>query len=394
MNIQQRGIIALVKSALNNVSYELPREFSPGDIVNIAHKHQIAPLIYYGAINCGFEKNSEEMKKLFEKSFPLAILDEHQRTALDELFSAFETNGIEYLPLKGAVLKSLYPKPEMRTMSDIDILIKTQQYEIIKNVMLQLDFNEKVESDHEFIWDKSNLCIELHKRLIPSYNKDYYAYFGDGWKFAERCTGFRYTMKDEAFFIHLITHFAKHYRDSGIGIKHVVDIWVFKNAKPDLDLKYVKSELKKMRLCEFFENIEKLLEVWFGDADETPITKLISDEIFHSGVYGTADDAETSKILRKAQQKKSFAGVKIVSRIKTVFLPYGQMCEKYSFLKKACVFLPIMWIVRLFHVLIFKRERVSNYIEKEKKLTNTAIYRRKERLNAVGLDFYGEEDIL
>lgn len=393
MNIQQRGFITLVKSAISGKSCEPPENFSLEVVIDVAREHQISPIVYYGAINCGFDKNSEAMRMLFNNAFPLVILDEQQRQALDMLCEAFEVDGIEYMPLKGSVLKSLYTRTEMRVMGDIDILIKTEQYEIIKRVMLELGFGEEVESDHEFIWIKDNLCIELHKRLIPSYNKDFYAYFGDGWQLAERCSGYKYSMKDEAFFIHLITHFAKHYRDGGIGIKHFIDLWVYKNAKPQLNLEYVKSELKKLRLYEFFENVEKTLDVWFSDADETFETKLITNMVFNSGAYGTAGDAATSKIIRETQGKSSFVKVKLANRIKTVFLPYKQMCEKYIFLKKAPFFLPIMWIVRLLHVIIFKKDRMLNYIEKEKRLTNDAIYERKEKLNAVGLEFYSEEDV-
>ena len=195
------------------------------------------------------------------------------------------------------------------------------------------------------------------------------------------------------YYIHLITHFAKHYRDGGIGIKHMIDLWVYKKAKTNLDCEYVKSELEKLRLYDFFEIVEKTLDVWFDDAEEKFETKLIADTVFNSGAYGTAEDAATSKIIRAAEGKKSVTRVKFIYRLKAVFLPYKQMREKYVFLGKAPVLLPIMWIVRLFNVIIFKQGRVRHYIEKEKRLTNEAIYNQKEKLNAVGLDFYSEEDV-
>ena len=55
--------------------------------------------------------------------------------------------------------------------------------------MQNLGYSEGSESDHELIWRKGNkILIELHKRIIPSYNKDYYAYFGDGWQLATQKT--------------------------------------------------------------------------------------------------------------------------------------------------------------------------------------------------------------
>lgn len=394
MNVQQKGLITLIKSALNNEVQKLPENFSLEGVIDIAREHQISPIVYYGALNCGFDKSSEAMKKLFENSFPLVILDEQQRQALDALCEAFEANRIEYMPLKGSVLKSLYPRAEMRVMGDIDILIKTEQYEKVSIIMKNSGYSFQYESDHELVWGKDLITVELHKSVMTSYNKDFYAYFGDGWKLAKADSGtLMHSMSDEQFYIYMFTHFAKHYRVSGIGIKHMVDLWVYKNAKPQLGWEYVKNELKKLRLYEFFENVEKTLGVWFSDADETFETKLIADTVFESGAYGDKDTAEASRIIREAHGKKSLAGTKVAKRIKAVFLPYREMCEKYKILEKASILLPVMWIVRLFNVIIFKQGRVRNYIKKQKGLTNEAIYNQKEKLNAVGLDFYSGEDV-
>ncbi len=394
MNDLQRGLITLIKSALKAEAYELPESFSLEAVVDIAKNHQISPIVYYGAIKCGFDKTSDGVKKLFENAFPLVLLDEEQNAALNKLSNTFEKEEIEYMPLKGSVLKALYPKSEMRVMGDIDILVKPEQYESIKKIMSDSGFDENVESDHEFIWTRGNLCIELHKRLIPSYNKDFYAYFGDGWQLAKKSTEFKYIMDDEAFFIHLITHFAKHYRDGGIGIKHLTDLWVYKNAKPALDFGYIKNELQKLRLDKFFEYVEKSLENWFENGEETHETILISNTVFGSGVYGNKETAEVSTMLRETKDGKSVGGKKLSRFFKVVFLPYGKMCEKYKVLRKLPFLLPFMWIVRLFNILIFKRKKVSEYIEKQKSLTKEVVKSRREELNSVGLDFNSEEDVL
>ena len=43
-------------------------------------------------------------------------------------FTIAEENGIDYLPLKGYNLKKLYPKPELRTMGDADVLIRLADF--------------------------------------------------------------------------------------------------------------------------------------------------------------------------------------------------------------------------------------------------------------------------
>jgi len=52
--------------------------------------------------------------------------------------------------------------------------------------MADLGYEELYESDHELVWNHDLMRIELHKRLIPSYNKDYYQYYGDGWQLAKK----------------------------------------------------------------------------------------------------------------------------------------------------------------------------------------------------------------
>ena len=56
----------------------------------------------------------------------------------------------------------------------MDILIRPEQYDRIVPILEQLNFREKNETDHELVWIHDDLYLELHKRLIPSYNKDFY----------------------------------------------------------------------------------------------------------------------------------------------------------------------------------------------------------------------------
>ena len=53
MDVQQKGIITLVRSALNGESLSLPNDFDLEAAVAVAKKHQISVMLYYGALNCG-----------------------------------------------------------------------------------------------------------------------------------------------------------------------------------------------------------------------------------------------------------------------------------------------------------------------------------------------------
>lgn len=393
MNTQQEGIILLIKSALLNEKYSLPEDFDLENAAIIAKKHQIMALLYYGALNCGFDSELPVMQKLFMDTCSLIAISERQMHLINKVFENFEAEKIEYMPLKGTLLKKLYPKSEMRIMGDADILIRTEQYDKIKPIMLNLGFNEVLESDHELTWSKSGVQIELHKRLIPSYNKDYYKYFGDGWQLGKKTSldSVRYSMTAEDEMIYLFTHYAKHYRDAGIGIKHIVDLWVYKTSIKSLDENYIKTELKKLSLYEFYKNTFKTLEVWFGDATPNDVIELITQVIFDSGVFGTKDVRIVSGAVKELGGKENAKKARFKRLLNLVFLPYKQMCKKYKFLEKVPVLLPVMWIVRLVSAVFFKKKTLKERREYIDKMSVEKIDSYHKALNFVGLDFNFEE---
>lgn len=388
MNNLQIGITGLVRSAVNGEKTVLPNDFNWSAALRLAKRHQIIPLIYYGIINSEIRIPEDVFAQIENISYKSIAVSHSQLYELENLYRAFERSGIEYMPLKGAVIKQLYPRPEMRTMGDADILIKTEQYEKIRDIMRNAGFKEADESDHELIWNKSNIHLELHKRLIPTYNKDYYAYYGDGWKLAVPDTGSRYKMSDEDTFIYIFTHYAKHYRDGGIGIRHITDLYIYLSAKPDLNKKYIEAELKKLKLLDFYNNTLHTLNVWLNGERSDEMSDFITEKIFESGSYGTYKAHIMSGAVRAS---KSGGNVRIKRIVKLIFLPYKYMCDKYPVLKKTPFLLPLMWLVRIADVIFNKRDKIARQRKELDYITEDKIAKYKKELNFVGLDFNFKE---
>ena len=390
MDIQQRGIITLVKSAITGEKYSLPNDFDLTVAAQTGKKHGISAMLYYGAVNCGIEQSSPAMQEMFMYTCKSVFKGERQIYEIKRIFKAFDKEKIEYMPLKGIGLRNLYPKPEMRPMSDADILIKLSAYEKIQTVMLNLGFKDGGITDHEIKWHNPSLYVELHSRLIPSYNRDYYAYFGDGWQLATVCDGTRYSMTAEDQMVYLFTHFAKHYREAGIGIKHIVDIWVYRKNNPDLDEKYIKTELEKLQLYDFYVNSIATLSVWFNGDENTAVTELITDFIFNSGAGGTRENYLITSAIKASKKSGNIKNVRLVKVFNTIFLPYRKMCLIYPFLKKYPIFLPIMWAVRIISKL-FKKNKLAEYKKDVESISDETVLNFQKSLNFVGLDFNFKE---
>ena len=389
MNTIQTGIISLIKSGITGEKQDLPTSFTMEDAYNEIMRHGIAPLAYTGAVNCGIPKTDAAMQKLFAIYIKQMMRSEAQMAEVDRLLKAFDEAGIDYLSLKGVNMKKLYPKPELRQMGDADILIREEQYGKIQELMPILGFTFKSESDHELVWINDNLYLELHKRLIPSYNKDYYEYYAKGWQLAcatEAEPTERHTFKTpEDEFIFLFTHFAKHYRGGGIGLRHITDLWVYKNAYPELNETYITEVLDKLQLLEFYKNISKSITVWFANEPLDEITDFITEYIFSSGNWGSLDVHALSHAVQEGQTSNASKYKKARYILCRAFPDKDFMLSYYPFLKKCPYLYPIFWPVRQLNALMFKRNRVKTYWTTYNDIAKIETF--QDSLDYVGLRF-------
>ena len=258
--------------------------------------------------------------------------------------------------------------------------------------MEKLGYQEGVESDHELHWMSKCLHVELHKRVIPSYNDDYYTYFGDGWKLAASSRGTCWEMTPEDEFVYIFTHFAKHYRDGGIGFRQVTDLWVYRNAHPDLDEAVLRSSFQKLQMLPFYENMRAVLDMWFGDAPWTERGEFIINFIFDSGAWGKADN----HILSSSIRQKAVEHKKDVSRtrhfLRLVFPSRSSLLPFYPWLEHLPVLLPLAWIMRGFRVLFFQRGKIDHQIYVLNTMTPDRIHSYEDALHYVGLDFHFNQD--
>lgn len=386
----ERSIIEIIKCSLKGGVPELDKDFNLDMAYTFAQERQITPILYYGLVNLPGFMDTAAGKRFFKSAMNMGFFCSEQGEIIKSVDDAFVKGSVQFLMVKGTVLREMYPYPEMRLMSDADILIKENDYPKIKEIMVGLGFVEQYESDHELVWKKGDFTVELHKRLVPSYNKDYYKYFGDGWKLATLCDEgtTRYRMSAEDNFIYNFVHYAMHYRNGGIGVKHVTDFYVMMDKSPNLNMSYIENELEKLQLLEFWKNTKSLLDVWFNGKEADEKAEFMTSKIFGSGAYGTLEGKLNSEAVRTGNTGKNVKG----KRLLTVIFPgLNGMRQKYPILKKAPFLLPIMWVVRWLGA-IFKPSKIKAQKKNLDLISNESVSQFHNELKYVGLDFNFDED--
>ncbi len=385
MNKNIISMFSLIDAALSEKTVVLPDGTDFDGIYQLAKKHNIVPLVFLGLDNV--QLNALPMaKEINDTIFRAIYVCQIREYEIQKLCSTFEQNQIDYMLLKGNSICGLYTKSIMRLMGDTDILIRLEQYKKISTILTELGYEQKEESDHDFLWKKKFMNLEIHKMLFSKGNYDFYAYFKDVWNMVSKKNTDKseYVLSDEDNFVYIFTHFAKHYRISGIGFKHLIDLHIFLKSKK-LDMNYVEAELEKLCLLEFYNNIISAGKCLIDGKNPTKKDEFILESIASYGTFGNAKDAIISVALREA--KKNSRSAKFGFYIKRCFPPHRYMKVMYSAWCPIALLLPLAWLVR-FIDLIFNRKEIIDYqLNEIKKLSDGNLTERQQLLNYVGLEF-------
>ena len=311
----------------------------------------------------------EETTKLRLKSYVInsALKSLTQVCCLKEFEERCEKEGIYHQVLKGAVLKGLYPLPELREMSDMDIMIYGENFKRAKEVVEDMGFILYKSVKHHDIYRKPPfLVMELHHALYDKdVDKTQYEYFNKKKKLSAK-EGRKYALEFgvEDFYVYMIAHMAKHFYETGCGIRNVLDVYIYrKQYETTWDEEVIDMELSKCKLSAFESRICTLSKVWLGEQEPDPYSEVLFDYMLNSGIYGKGENGVWGKFALYSQS--SINNYKSYAKRWYYFPPRTYMESDYLWLKKAPYLLIVAWGIRAVHGLFSRDGR-----EKRKMLLN------------------------
>lgn len=288
-----------------------------------------------------------------------------------------ESSDIPYVMLKGCVSASYYDNPMLRTMGDVDFLVKSCDFEKANNLLEQNSFiSHNIKHEYEKSYSKDNIIFELHKKIngVPGgkVGKIVDSYFNDILEKAVLTkTDFAKYYSPTAFHHGLIMllHVARHMITGGIGLRHFCDWAVFVEKIGDDFSAMFENRLKKVGLWRFAQILSLFCveylgctkRAWMGSVDKALLEGLL-DDVFAGGNFGHKDKKRSDEAKFITSRKKG--GVNNDSNIKQGILSLNEIVRKHwKVAEKVPVIYPFGWfffgIRYALRAMLGKRKKVN-----------------------------------
>lgn len=364
MNDTHRNLIYLLACAVNGIipDKEIVNTMDLVRLYRLAEFHSTRAAICIALNRAGI--NNEDFYQAYKKAVRKNIMLDMERT---EILNCFERQGIWYMPLKGAIIKELYPENGMREMADNDILYDSTKQEKVKEIMLEKGYTAESigRSHHDTYMKPPVLNFELHTVLFGiTHTESLYRYYSDIKRLLckDDENNYGYHFSDEDFYVYITAHEYKHYSGNGTGVRNLLDCYIYIKNKGDvLDWKYIEEQCDNLGMKSFEKDRRGLAMKLFSSV-MLPVLNDTEKELLMcymtAGTYGTFENGIKNQL--QTHSKLSFL-------IRSIFISRQQMAQSVPFTTKSFLLYPLGVIWRCIRISVLKRDRLKQTIKGLKK---------------------------
>ncbi len=358
-------LASLLSAAVNGLPMpEKPVDVSWESVYSIAKKHSLANTVFSLVEPALRDEGAEDLRARWDKLCTVELLKHMKQTdEFKKITNILSENEISFLPIKGFLVKELYPRPHLRSMADIDIFVGDADMDKFGEIFKSLGYNKEDEpfgSVHDSYAKPPFMHIEVHKRL---YSGSDYSFERASLKEGEK---FWYLMTDADFFVFMLRHTRRHYENGGCGIRAVLDHYLYVKRNSELvSSSEFKARLESEGLLDFFNTLEAIAAYWFEGRD--PGYDVSDFELYtvSGGTYGTFEN--NTYFSMKKRGKLGHVMSRMFPRPRIIFY-------RYKWVRMVPILLPIGYIARIVQSLFNGRLKecaeLITEVDENKKLYN------------------------
>ena len=385
LNLHSRYLAALIGHSIKGTTPEKSTiDINWDYLYELAQFHNVSALIF--PCLSALDVPAEAYQKFNYIYHRLLAREARQELESRRVFAALHEQGIEFIKLKGIVIKNLYPLPHMRTQSDVDICMSKENREKARPIMDALGYKLDGSIDYHDEYSKDKFFIyEIHSDLM-SHRSPLYSLFANPFEKAvpDKLNNGELMLSNEYFYLNLVVHLYKHFISEGCGLRLFSDLYIFRRSCENLDTTFITTTLKEYGLLEFHNTILELISCFFEGKDYNNDLAKIANFIFESGEYGNSELKKLSWLSSTRSAELTFTD-KLSYFMHNWFPGVKTMKRRYPVLEKAPFLLPVCWIRRIFYTVFFKRSAIKEQQDEIRRLNSKKLKEAKQIRTLAGI---------
>lgn len=344
-----------------------------GKVCKEAHQQAVS-LIFYDAIAPllpGFP--SELQQKLRNQAMSVVMRNINIGNTQARLTALLKEHNIPHLILKGEGSAAYYPKPQLRTLGDVDFWVGTEDFDTVHNLFQSLGYRfDEGQHDHHITYCTPGGALEMHRDLpgIPTGNPGeilsaYLQNLTDRTQRVDIGSG-EFTAPDACLHgLILLLHSQHHLRSEGLGLRHLMDWHCYINHSGSKAF-WEEELLPLLRRIGLFRFAQVLTGVCaFAFNAPTPswanadpdLCAAILEDILSGGNFGQKDATRQASGLMISSDSKLRTLLKTFHASVKAHYP---ICEKCGL--AYIIFYPVRGVRYLWNILTGKRESIIKAI--------------------------------
>lgn len=355
-------------------------EREEGRLYRLSKDQDLAHLILPAAERAGLELPSPYAEKYQKRMFLALYRDERMTAALRRVGEALSDAKIVHLPLKGAIMRTLYPESWQRTSCDMDILVHEEQLDDAVRALEAIGYRNEGREFHDVsMTSEDGLLLELHFNIeenIPTLDR----VLDRVWEYAlpSEEDPFLYRMHPSFFLFHLLAHMSYHFTSGGCGVRPFMDVFLYRRSTA-YDEAELSALLSDASLTKFAAGVFRLCDVWFAGEEADELCREMEIFLLHGGVYGTTEQRTQLQCMKK----KGRLGF-ILYRL---FPPMRILSGHFPVLQKHPWLAPVFYVWRILRLLFRKdvRDRASRSLQMTSAMDEETVDRTKHLIEQLGL---------
>lgn len=355
MDTNEKYFVSLISSYLNNEEPITPENnIDWNKIYDLSAIHNVAAIVGNQILKIKDNCPDAEILSKFKQQIGYTLIDADEKENTINFARTFLCeNNIDFIFVKGAILRNYYPIKEFRTGSDIDIVIRNENFCTCEQLLRDNNCKVVNQGTNVFTLYINNQHIEFHN--VANYDNPY---FKDIFDMCSKTNTNEYLINNENHLIYVLCHIIKHFNSCGAGIKMFMDIDAIIRKIKDFDYDGFMNICKEINMETFAKASLSLCHYWFStpvrcelDFEEnSEFIKLFETEIINGGNFGFNSRNLGNYYVNKGASNSG--KVNLATKIRALFIltfpPKKEMKNNYTYLNKAPYLLPLAWISRIY----------------------------------------------